>query len=166
MSLAERNNGAFVEPGAGAILANERLGVASPVRVLLVDDDDAVRKALRRVLEHRGHSVVACSSGREALQWLAIGGFDALVSDMLMPGMNGLALLRAVREHDLDLPVILVTGNPDMLTATQAVEFGAFQYLTKPVTSERLDQVVRRAATAGRMARGQRECVAGLAPAR
>jgi len=161
MSLVERSHGAFVEPSAGATLVNERTAAASPVRVLLVDDDHAVRNALRRVLEHRGYSVVSCSSAGEALQRLAAGGFDAMVSDVLMPGMSGLTLLRAVREQDLDLPVILVTGNPDVLTATQAVEYGAFQYLIKPVTSERLDQVVGRAATAGRMARVKREYVEG-----
>lgn len=161
MSLAERSKGADAEPAPGVAAADERLASLVPARVLLVDDDHAVRNALRRVLEHRGYSVVSCSSGREALQRLASGGFDAMVSDVLMPGMGGLALLRAVREQDLDLPVILVTGNPDVSTATQAVEYGAFQYLIKPVTSERLDQVVARAASAGRMARVKREYVEG-----
>jgi EAL domain-containing protein (putative c-di-GMP-specific phosphodiesterase class I) len=82
-----------------------------------------------------------------------------MVSDVRMPGMSGLKLLRAVREHDLDLPVILVTGNPDLASATEAVEYGAFQYLIKPVESERLDQVLERAATVGRMARVKREYV-------
>ncbi|MEP7050637.1 MAG: response regulator, partial [Pseudomonadota bacterium] len=153
MSLAARSNGAYVESEPGSAVVNERPSSATPTRVLLVDDDNAVRNALRRVLEHRGYSVSPCSSAREALQRLAGGGFDAMVSDVLMPGMSGLKLLRAVREHDLDLPVILVTGNPDVLTATQALEYGAFQYLIKPVASERLDQVIGRAATAGRMAR-------------
>jgi len=131
----------------------------SETKVLLVDDDAAVRNALRRVLEHRGYRVFACSSGGEALERLAAGGYDAMVSDVRMPGMSGLKLLRAVREHDLDLPVILVTGNPDLASATEAVEYGAFQYLIKPVESDRLDEAVDRAASVGRMARVKREYV-------
>jgi EAL domain-containing protein (putative c-di-GMP-specific phosphodiesterase class I) len=88
-----------------------------------------------------------------------MGEYDAMVSDVRMPGMSGLKLLRTVREHDLDLPVILVTGNPDLASATEAVEYGAFQYLIKPVESDRLDEVIERAATVGRMARVKREYV-------
>src|SRR5882757_7678030 len=132
---------------------------ATKARVLLVDDDDAVRNAFRRVLESRGYQVFACHSGSEALAQLIAGGYDAMVSDVRMPGMSGLALLRAVREHDLDLPVILVTGNPDLGSATEAVEHGAFQYLIKPIESDRLGEVVERAAAVGRMARVKREYV-------
>ncbi len=132
---------------------------AVETRVLLVDDDDAVRNVLRRVLENRGYNVVSCSSGSEALAELARGSYDAMVSDVRMPGMSGLFLLRSVREHDLDLPVILVTGNPDLGSATEAVEHGAFQYLIKPIESERLNEVVERAAAVGRMARVKREYV-------
>lgn len=135
------------------------LPLHSETKVLLVDDDAAVRNALRRVLERRGYQVFACSSGTEALELLAAGGYDAMVSDVRMPGMSGLKLLRAVREHDLDLPVILVTGNPDLASATEAVEYGAFQYLIKPVESDRLDEAVDRAAAIGRMARVKREYV-------
>src|SRR4051812_39362202 len=103
------------------------LSAATKTKVLLVDDDDAVRNAFRRVLQSRGYQVFACRSGGEALEQLASGGFDAMVSDVRMPGMSGLKLLRVVREHDLDLPVILVTGNPDIGSATEAVEYGAFQ---------------------------------------
>ncbi|HYQ44822.1 MAG TPA: EAL domain-containing response regulator [Polyangiaceae bacterium] len=135
------------------------LSLHADTKVLLVDDDAAVRNALRRVLERRGYQVFACSSGSEALEHLAVGGYDAMVSDVRMPGMSGLKLLRAVREHDLDLPVILVTGNPDLASATEAVEYGAFQYLIKPVESDRLDEAVDRAAAIGRMARVKREYV-------
>ncbi|MES1176352.1 MAG: EAL domain-containing protein [Myxococcales bacterium] len=146
-------------PRHGTVVDAARLTAASETKVLLVDDDSAVRNALRRILEKRGYRVQACCSGNEALEQLALGGFDAMVSDVRMPGMNGLKLLRAVREHDLDLPVILVTGNPDLASATEAVEHGAFQYLIKPIASDRLDEVVERAAMACRMARVKREYV-------
>jgi EAL domain-containing protein (putative c-di-GMP-specific phosphodiesterase class I) len=149
----------------GSPIDLEARSAAAQTRVLLVDDDDAVRNALRRVLEHRGYRVISSSSGAEALERLAGGGYDAMVSDVRMPGMSGLSLLRAVREHDLDLPVILVTGNPDLASATEAVEHGAFQYLIKPIESDRLGQVIERAAAAGRLARVKREYVEELGSA-
>jgi EAL domain-containing protein (putative c-di-GMP-specific phosphodiesterase class I) len=81
-----------------------------------------------------------------------------VVSDIVMPGISGLKLLHAVREHDLDLPVVLMTGNPDIKTATLAVEYGAFQYLIKPVAIERLRIVVARAVDVGRLSRLKRQC--------
>jgi EAL domain-containing protein (putative c-di-GMP-specific phosphodiesterase class I) len=143
----------------------EARSAAAQTRVLLVDDDAAVRNALRRVLEHRGYRVISCSGGAEALERLAGGGYDAMVSDVRMPGMSGLSLLRAVREYDLDLPVILVTGNPDLMSASEAVAYGAFQYLLKPIESERLGQVIERAAAVGRQARVKREYVEELGSA-
>ncbi|MEO8904477.1 MAG: EAL domain-containing protein [Polyangiaceae bacterium] len=126
--------------------------------ILLVDDDDQVLAFLQRVLGVAGAKLSIASSGAEALALLAKQPFDAIVSDIQMPGMNGLKLLHAVREHDLDLPVILMTGNPDLKSAAAAVEYGAFQYLIKPVAIERLRAVVERAVNVGRIARLKREC--------
>ena len=126
--------------------------------ILLVDDDERVLSVLQRALTAPGVRVRTVSSGAAALAELACQSFDAVVSDIQMPGMNGLKLLHAVREHDLDLPVVLMTGNPDLKTATAAVAYGAFQYLIKPVENERLRAVVERAVNVGRMARLKREC--------
>lgn len=136
--------------------------VAEPTSLLIVDDDEAVLNMTKRILARRGYRVVACSSAGEALGWLARETFDAMLSDVHMPGMNGLQLLRAVRERDLDLPVVLCTGSPDIETAANAVEYGAFQYLIKPVGNDRLDQTIERAANTGRMARLRREYVQEL----
>jgi EAL domain-containing protein (putative c-di-GMP-specific phosphodiesterase class I) len=127
--------------------------------LLVVDDDDAVLKVTRRALERRGYRVVACSSGEEALAQLGQAAFDCMISDVQMPGTNGLRLLRAIRDRDLDIPVILITGNPEVSSAAAAVEYGAYQYLIKPVGNERLAQVVQRAVRTGRMARLKREFV-------
>jgi len=126
--------------------------------ILLVDDDEKVLTFLQRALESLPMSVRVASDGASALSLLAEQRFDAVVSDIVMPGMNGLKLLHAVREHDLDLPVVLMTGNPDLKTATLAVEYGAFQYLIKPVAVERLRIVVARAVDVGRLARLKRQC--------
>jgi CheY-like chemotaxis protein len=150
--------------GAGATLvgvmkAGEALEAREVTAVLVVDDDEAVLKVTKKALVRRGYRVVACGSGDEALRWLGRETFDCMVTDVQMPGINGLRLLRAVRDRDLDLPVVLMTGNPDVATAAAAVEYGASQYLIKPVGIDRLDETVKRAANTGRMARLKREYV-------
>jgi EAL domain-containing protein (putative c-di-GMP-specific phosphodiesterase class I) len=127
--------------------------------VLLVDDDPGVLKMTRRVLERAGHDVVACSSGEEALLALEGQAFDAMLSDVRMPGVTGMDLLRAVRERDLDIPVLLMTADPALDSATAAVEYGVFQYLTKPVPNEQLQGAVDRAATLGQLARLKLQCM-------
>src|SRR6478735_6446275 len=132
--------------------------VEEEAAILLVDDDETVLTMFRRALEGSHARVFLANHGAGALELLAERRFDVIVSDIMMPGITGLKLLHAVREHDLDLPVILVTGNPDIKTATLAVEYGAFQYLIKPVTIERLRAVVARAIDVGRLARLKRQC--------
>jgi EAL domain-containing protein (putative c-di-GMP-specific phosphodiesterase class I)/ActR/RegA family two-component response regulator len=126
--------------------------------ILLVDDDAEVLTVLQRALTNPSVRVTVASSGAAALALLSEARFDAVVSDIQMPGMNGMKLLHAVREHDLDLPVVLMTGHPELKTATAAVAYGAFQYLIKPVSIDRLRAVVDRAVDVGRIARLKREC--------
>jgi EAL domain-containing protein (putative c-di-GMP-specific phosphodiesterase class I) len=132
---------------------------ATEISLLLVDDDVLVLKMTKKLLERRGYRVVGCSSGEDALVELARQTFDCMISDVQMPGINGMRLLRAVRDRDLDLPVVLITGNPDLRTAAAAIEYGAFHYLIKPVETERLEHTVERASNAGRIARAKREYV-------
>lgn len=127
--------------------------------MLLIDDDELVLKMTKKLLERRGYHVVTCSSGEEALLKLNQQTFDCMISDVQMPGINGMRLLRAVRDRDLDLPVVLITGNPNLETAASAIEYGAFHYLIKPVATAQLEQTVERAANAGRIARAKREYV-------
>ena len=127
--------------------------------ILLVDDDDQLLSVWGRALAGLGVQISVANNGVSALAQLAAHGFDLLVSDIQMPGMNGIKLLHAVRERDLDLPVVLITGHPDLKTAAAAVAYGAFQYLVKPVEIERLRAVVQRAVNVGRIARLKRECV-------
>ncbi|MES1184946.1 MAG: EAL domain-containing protein [Myxococcales bacterium] len=129
------------------------------VTTLACPDDEQVLATIERRLAKAGNEVVSCRSGAEALAILANQTFDVMVSDIQMPGISGLKLLRAVRDLDLDLPVVLVTGNPDVKSAADAVEYGAFRYLVKPVPFEELTSVVGRAANVGQMARAKREYV-------
>ncbi len=128
------------------------------VKILLVDDDQSILTVLQRALTTSDVEVIVASTGAAALAELSKQRFEVVVSDVQMPEMNGLKLLRAVREHDLDLPVVLMTGQPEVKGAAAAVEHGAFQYLIKPVEIERLRSVVDKAKNSGRIARLKREC--------
>jgi len=128
-------------------------------RILLVDDDLAVLKAYERALTRSGWAVQAAADGDAAVEHLRKTRFDAIVSDVSMPKMSGLEFLRAVREHDLDVPVILMTGEPDIDSAMRAVEYGAFRYLLKPVGNDLLEDTVRRATRLHSMARIKREAL-------
>ncbi|HET7538360.1 MAG TPA: EAL domain-containing protein [Polyangiaceae bacterium] len=125
--------------------------------ILVVDDEEALRRAYARTLEDAGFAVTQAATGREALGLLGEGRFDTIVSDISMPGMTGVELLRAVRQHDRDVPVILVTGNPSLESATQAVEHGALRYLLKPIGKGVLSETVERAVKLQRVARLKRE---------
>jgi EAL domain-containing protein (putative c-di-GMP-specific phosphodiesterase class I) len=131
--------------------------VVDGATVLVVDDDPTVLVATTERVEELGYRVAACAAGPEALALLDQRAFDVMLADVQMPGMGGLRLLRAVRDRDLDLPVVLMTGTPDLPTAVAAVEYGAFHYLLKPVAGQELEGTLDRAVNAGRMARLQRK---------
>jgi EAL domain-containing protein (putative c-di-GMP-specific phosphodiesterase class I) len=127
--------------------------------VLLVDDDHAVRRAYSVTLEKAGHIVEKAGDGEEALERLRSGSFDVIVSDISMPRMGGLQFLRAVRERDLDVPVVLMTGGPELESAVHAVEYGALRYFTKPVEPAELLEAVRRAAALHGVAKLKRQAL-------
>lgn len=131
----------------------------SKTRVLLVDDEISLRRALARVLTSRGMEVTAAADGCEALTLLEANAFDVVVSDIRMPSMDGPALLRAIRGRDLDLPVIFLTGSPAVETALEALEYGAFRYLVKPIDGLELAKVVERASSLHRLALVRREAL-------
>jgi two-component system response regulator AtoC len=112
-------------------------------RVLLVDDDAAVLFALKEVVRTAGHEPVLARSGREALQQL--DGVDAVVTDLVMPEMDGLALLQAVHESDRSLPVVLLTAQGSERIAVRAMKAGAYEYLTKPFEVDEMALTVERA---------------------
>jgi EAL domain-containing protein (putative c-di-GMP-specific phosphodiesterase class I) len=126
--------------------------------ILAVDDEPSVLSLLARVLEP-SFEVVTCSRGIDAVAQISQGGFSAVISDVRMPGMTGLDLLRAIREHDADLPVLLVTGQPSWEGAAEAIEYGVFRYLPKPFDLEGLRDTVTQATQLYRLARLKREAL-------
>jgi EAL domain-containing protein (putative c-di-GMP-specific phosphodiesterase class I) len=131
-------------------------------RVLIADDEPMLLRGFGRVLTRAGYEVICVSDGQQAAELLNQVDFDAIVSDISMPGMSGIQLLRAARERDLDVPVLLVTGAPAVETAVAALEYGAFQYLTKPVDSKQFEAAIEKAVQLHRMALMKREALALL----
>ena len=115
-------------------------------KVLVVDDDAALRFTLEEVLGDKGFEVVSADSGAQALERLA--GVDAVITDLAMPGMDGLALLAQLREREPELPVVLLTAHGNERTAVQAMKAGAYDYLHKPFSTDELALVVSRAVEA------------------
>ncbi len=127
------------------------------IRLLLVDDDADLLKAYASSLARHGVIVETACNGREAAERVRAGAFDVIVSDITMPEMTGLELLRTVRARDLDVPVVLMTGEPTVQSAVEAVEYGALRYLQKPVPGQMLWETVVRAAKLHKMATLKRE---------
>src|SRR5882672_526806 len=129
-----------------------RAAVAAPRgRVLIVDDEPVQVRSIGRALRSRGYEVESASNGRDAASKLQPDAFDVVLSDIAMPGMDGIALLQFIRERNLDVPVVLVTGEPAVSTAVKALEFGAFHYLTKPLEIPDLEEVIDKAVCLRRM---------------
>lgn len=126
----------------------------SPPRVFLVDDQPAILTALERLLRAAGFEVASYLS---AQAFLDSGNADAagcLVLDLSMPGMDGLALLQALRQRPSLLPAIFLTGQGDLEAGIQAMKLGAADFLTKPVDGERLLAAIGQALAHNRRARG------------
>ena len=104
--------------------------------VLIVDDDSAIRFTLQEILTENGYAFVPAQSGEEALDRLS--EVDAIITDLVMPGMDGLELLRRARAIDSDLPVIVMTARGSERIAVEATKAGAYDYLPKPFDVDEL----------------------------
>ena len=131
-------------------LRPSRSGHARP-RVLCVDDEPVILQILRRLLEVQGFEAVICNDPLAAGSTFAGGSFDAVITDIHMPGMDVLTLLRSLREQQPEIPVVVVTGHGTVDTAIQALREGASGMLVKPFTGEELLAEVRRALSATQM---------------
>ncbi|WP_296218964.1 sigma-54-dependent transcriptional regulator [Pseudomonas sp. UBA2684] len=114
-------------------------------QVIVVDDEAAIREAVQQWLELSGFRVQTCANAAQALALIDRDFPGVVVSDVRMPGTDGLQLLDKLLELDRDLPVIMVTGHGDVPMAVQALRQGAYDFIEKPFTPERLLDSVRRA---------------------
>jgi DNA-binding NtrC family response regulator len=118
---------------------------------LVADDDAVLRYTLRGVLEHAGLEVEEASDGADALEKFAADRYDLVISDLRMPRVDGLELLRRVRAQRPDTTFVLITGEGSERHAVEAMKLGAYDYLKKPFENEELTAVVRRATVSVRM---------------
>ena len=124
------------------------LEAVSQPTVMFVDDDEEARQMYTLLLRRAGYTVVAVSSAEEALKRLDEMPADLVISDIMMPGLSGLDLLKKIRERRPDCAVILITAYANVEMAVQALRAGAFDYLTKPVETKKLLDTVARAGEA------------------
>ncbi len=120
-------------------------------KILIVDDDSSIRESLRRLLAYDGYEVEVAADAREAIAMARESSFHVVVSDIVMPGMSGVTLLRHFRHALSRTKVILLTGEPSVNSAAEALRGGAFDYLTKPVEPQRLITVVAAALRFGQL---------------
>ena len=113
--------------------------------VLFIDDEKHIRQANRQTLELADFEVTCHESAEDALPILKDGWPGVVVCDIRLPGMSGIELQRKLHDQDSDLPVILITGHGDVSTAVQAMRDGAYDFLEKPYSSERLVKTVSKA---------------------
>jgi len=131
--------------------------------ILVVDDDNDVRFVVADSLRQAGFSVQEAETGEAALQNLS-DSIDAVISDISMPGLTGVEMLRLIRSRDLDLPVVLLTGRPSLETAIEAVAVGALRYLRKPAATAEIVETMDLAVRLGRLARWRRDALAITRP--
>ena len=120
-------------------------------RILAVDDEPNMRRLLQIMLNQAGYQPLLAADGREAMELLGREGADLVVSDLHMPGMDGLGLLTAMREAGMSIPAIIVTAQAEVETAVAAMKLGAADYIVRPFDLETLEIAIVRALSVTRL---------------
>jgi len=126
-------------------------------KVLVVDDESYVRDIICRKLTRESYSCDQAEDAEKALAMITQGSYDCILSDINMPGMDGIELLRNIRVADPDVAVIMVTGAPDLDGALEAMRLGAYDHLSKPLNLDHLSLTVERAVEKKRLVEENRE---------
>jgi len=114
-------------------------------KILIIDDEENIRFSLERFLSDAGYEVATAEDYDAALAWINETDFDLIFSDIVLKGKTGVDILQAVKERNLQSPVVLFTGAPNIENASEAVRLGDVDYLTKPVRQETLLRVAKSA---------------------
>ncbi len=134
-------------------------------KVLVIDDEEAIRKSLRMVLEYEGYDYAEAASGPAGIQALERETPDAVLLDIKMPGMDGLEALQKARAQDPHTPILMISGHGDVPTAVEAIQRGAYDFLEKPLESDRVLTAIRNAIERKRL-REENQRLRGAADAR
>jgi two-component system, NtrC family, nitrogen regulation response regulator NtrX len=121
-------------------------------RILVIDDESAIRDSMRMILEYEGYEFLGASSGQEGLAVIERESPDLVFLDIKMPGLDGLEVLPRIRASDESLPVVMISGHATVSTAVEATKLGAFDFIEKPLASERVLVTIRNALDRSRLA--------------
>ena len=122
-------------------------------RILLIDDDPSVRDSMERTIRTAGYAVQSAANGEDGFELARDGSFDVILSDMRMPGISGLDILRRLREIKVDAAFIIMTGFGTVDTAVEAMKLGAVDFVQKPFFRDELLMRVRSASERRQLAR-------------
>lgn len=114
-------------------------------KILITDDDIDLRELLTEAVKNWGYEVSVARDGEEALRKLRMERFDMVITDLMMPGMDGLSLLQKIKDLDKEILVIIITGYATIETAVKAIESGAYDYIAKPFRLDELMIVIKNA---------------------
>jgi len=114
-------------------------------RILIIDDERSIRNTLKDILEFEKHQVVLAENGRVGLETATSQYFDLIFSDIKMPEMDGIELLEALKEKEVEAPVVMISGHGNIETAVECIKKGAFDFIEKPIDLNRLLITVRNA---------------------
>lgn len=112
--------------------------------ILVIDDEEIIRTSCKKILSPEGYDLELSSNGKDGIKTLQKRPFDLLLADLIMPDMDGIAVLKSVKENWPDTEVIIITGYGTVKTAVEALKFGAYDYIEKPFTPEQVLNVVGR----------------------
>ena len=143
--MHDSNGSICAHSGTGLQSAKQWSRPLEPEKILVVDDEEAIREVVSTLLEAQGYRCTVCPNGRVALETFRKDTFDLVLSDIVMPEMDGLKLLNQLRQDDPDVPVIMVTAMHDIAIALEAIRAGAYDYILKPFEKDQLHLSVRRA---------------------
>jgi DNA-binding NtrC family response regulator len=119
--------------------------IMAEAKVLIVDDEEEFSQALAERMRMRGLSVEIAGNGQEALEKVESGVFDAIVLDMVMPGMDGMETLKKLKEKKPEFQVILLTGHASLDKGVESIKMGAMDFLEKPADLESLTKKIKEA---------------------
>ena len=113
--------------------------------ILIVDDKSSMRKVLRQTLEGDPHQILEAEDGEKALDIVKTKHVDVIITDIKMPKVDGMTLLRMIKELDSEIVVIIMTAYGTIETAVEAMKLGAYDYITKPFSTEQVKLTVEKA---------------------
>ena len=120
-------------------------------RILVIDDEAAIRDSMKMILEYEGYEFVGAANGQEGLTLVEKASPDMVFLDIKMPGMDGLEVLGRIKSTNETLPVVIVSGHATIDTAVEATKKGAFDFIEKPLSRDRIDVTVRNALDQSRL---------------